>query len=166
MSKQYALPSHENHGRAPLTALAFRQVPEAFRCRKGGGQALSAQTAVATDSDDDDLRPNPGAPANKVRKELRDEANISKNKRKAENKEKKGKAENKEKEGKKGKKLNVTEDEAARNGLSKREERAVDNQRTKWGWGKLGPEQRTMPEPESTQPMPEMDEEGTFDTPR
>ena len=145
MSKQCALSSHENHGRAPLTALAFRQVPEAFRCRKPGGQALSAQTAVATDSDDDDFRPNPGAPANKVRKELRDAAT----KRKAENKEKKGKAEqaeNKEKKGKKGKKLNVTEveDEAARNGLSKREQRAVDNQRTKWVWGKLGPEQRTV----------------------
>ena len=77
MSKQYALSSHENHGRAPLTALAFRQVPEAFRCVKGGGQALSAQTAVATesatatDSDDEDFRHNPGAPVDKVRKEVR-----------------------------------------------------------------------------------------------
>ena len=50
--------------------------------------------------------------------------------------------------------------------MSWREERAVDNQRTEWVWGEHCPEERTMSEPESTQPMPEMDEERTFDTPR
>ena len=178
MSKEHALPSHKNHGRAPFPALAFRQVHHRFRSRKLGEQVLSAQPAVASDSDSEDAFADP-TPVQIARRQARDAAYNAKSKRKAEKKEKeenKGKDKGKKKgepgnkRKKKGEKRNITEDEAARQGLTWRAERAVVNQLTTWVWGVDCPEQIVISEPQSTQPMPEMDEERIalqfFDTPR
>ena len=132
---------------------------------------LSAQPAVASDSDSDDdfVDPTPVAIA---RRQSRDAAYKAETKRKAEKKEKaekKAKEENKEKEQgkkkrKKEEKPNITEDAAARQGLKWRAQRAVDNEYTTWVWGDDCPEEIIISEPEFAQPMPEMDEERTFDT--
>ena len=132
---------------------------------------LSPQPAVASDSDSEDDFADP-TPVSIARRQSRDAAYKAETKRKAEKKEKdEKKGQKKRKTGhkrKKEEKPNITEDAAARQGLTRRAQRAVDNQRTTWVWGNDCPEE--ISEPESTHPMPQMDEERIalqfFDTPR
>jgi hypothetical protein len=139
---------------------------------------LSAQPAVASESDSDDDFKDP-TPVAIARRQSRDAAYKAETKRKAEKKEKaekkamekrKKKKEAKGNKRKKGEQPNITEDAAARQGLKWRAQRAVDNEYTTWVWGDDCPEEIIISEPESTPPMPEMDEERIalqfFDTPR
>ena len=136
---------------------------------------LSAQPAVASDSDSEDDFADP-TPVSIARRQSRDAAYKAETKRKAEKKEKdEKKGKKKRKTGhkrKKEEKSNITEDAAARQGLTRRAQRAVDNELTTWVWGNDSgrPEEHIISEPESTRPMPEMDEERIalqfFDTPR
>ena len=136
---------------------------------------LSPQPAVASDSDSEDDFADP-TPVAIARRQSRDAAYKAETKRKAEKKEKdEKKGKKKRKTGhkrKKEEKPNITEDAAARQGLTRRAQRAVDNELTTWVWGNDSgrPEEHIISEPESTRPMPQMDEERIalqfFDTPR
>ena len=136
---------------------------------------LSPQPAVASDSDSEDDFADP-TPVSIARRQSRDAAYKAETKRKAEKKEKdEKKGQKKRKTGhkrKKEEKPNITEDAAARQGLTRRAQRAVDNELTTWVWGNDSgrPEEHIISQPESTQPMPQMDEERIalqfFDTPR
>ena len=140
---------------------------------------LSPQPAVASDSDSEDDFADP-TPVSIARRQSRDAAYKAETKRKAEKKEKeenKGKKKGKKKrktghKRKKEEKSNITEDAAARQGLTRRAQRAVDNELTTWVWGNDSgrPEEHIISQPESTQPMPQLDEERIalqfFDTPR
>ena len=136
---------------------------------------LSPQPAVASDSDSEDDFADP-TPVSIARRQSRDAAYKAETKRKAEKKEKdEKKGKKKRKTGhkrKKEEKPNITEDAAARQGLTRRAQRAVDNELTTWVWGNDSgrPEEHIISQPESTQPMPQLDEERIalqfFDTPR
>ena len=136
---------------------------------------LSPQPAVASDSDSEDDFADP-TPVSIARRQSRDAAYKAETKRKAEKKEKdEKKGQKKRKTGhkrKKEEKPNITEDAAARQGLTRRAQRAVDNELTTWVWGNDSgrPEEHIISQPESTQPMPQLDEERIalqfFDTPR
>ena len=181
-----SIPSHQKHGSAPFPRLAFRkegvlvQVPLRFRSRKPDGQVPSAQP-VDSDSEDDFVAPTPAMVAS--RQKQADKAIALENKQKAEKEEKKANARKKkeEKEAEKGnkpqkkrqkkvEKPNITEDTAARQGLTFRAERAVVNQTVKWVWGEVGLKQILISDAYSRQPLPEMDEDRIalqfFDTPR
>ena len=136
---------------------------------------LSPQPAVASDSDSEDDFADP-TPVSIARRQSRDAAYKAETKRKAEKKEKdEKKGKKKRKTGhkrKKEEKSNITEDAAARQGLTRRAQRAVDNELTTWVWGNDSgrPEEHIISQPEPIQPMPQMDEERIalqfFDTPR
>jgi DNA-directed RNA polymerase subunit M/transcription elongation factor TFIIS len=180
MPKQRARSSHQNHGRSrAFREERFPQVTKHFSCRKPVRTATAAQPAES-DSDDDFV---PLTEAQLKLRQKRAAAIALENEKKAEKEEKKVNARKKKEEKeeekwnkpqkklkKKVEKPNITEDEAAWQGLTFRKERAVDNQLTTFVWGVYGPELIVIPEGASTQPMPEMDEERIafqfFDTPR
>ena len=121
-----------------LAALGFRPVEREFRLEGDTENELADRKPSPKDarhcpdrqaeSDDDDWAHhpdihgayNPQVEVHKLRvHELRKAAQQANKKRK------------------KGAKPNVTEDEAARNGLARLEERAENNRRTKWVWDRI-----------------------------